>query len=74
MTDLGRTVRADVRRLIGVPVCVGIAPPNRTLSKLANRCAKKLDVFDGVCVWPATRPEWREQLMRRLPRLGGVGA
>lgn len=66
MTVLGRTVRADVRRLIGVPVCVGIAP-NRTLSKLANRCAKKLDVFDGVCVWPATRPEWREQLMRRLP-------
>ena len=66
MTDLGRTVRSEVRRLIGVPVCVGIAP-NRTLSKLANRCAKKLDVFGGVCVWPATRPEWRERLMRSLP-------
>lgn len=66
MTELGRRIRADVRRLVGVPVCVGIAP-NRTLSKLANRCAKKIDVFEGVCVWPATRPEWREKLMRQLP-------
>ncbi|OZB89622.1 MAG: DNA polymerase V subunit UmuC, partial [Microbacterium sp. 14-71-5] len=66
MTDLGRLIRDEVRRLVGVPVCVGIAP-NRTLSKLANRCAKKVPVFEGVCVWPATRPEWREQLMRRLP-------
>lgn len=26
MTELGRTIRAEVRRLVGVPVCVGIAP------------------------------------------------
>lgn len=66
MTELGRSIRDEVRRLIGVPVCVGIAP-NRTLAKLANRAAKKVAVFDGVCVWPATREAWREQLMRRLP-------
>jgi len=66
MTDLGRQIKDTIRQLIGVPVCVGIAP-TRTLAKLANRTAKKLPVFGGVCVWPATRPEWRERLMSRLP-------
>lgn len=37
------------------------------LAKLSNRTAKKLPVFDGVCVWPATRPDWRLSLMKRLP-------
>ena len=50
MTELGRDIRSTLRRLIGVPVCVGIAE-TRTLAKLSNRAAKKLDVFDGVCVW-----------------------
>ncbi|SDZ48381.1 Y-family DNA polymerase [Herbiconiux ginsengi] len=66
MTRLGREIKNTLRRLLGVPVCVWIAP-NRTLAKLANRTAKKLPVFDGVCVWTATRPEWRQQLMEALP-------
>ena len=51
---------------MGVPVCVGIAP-TRTLAKLANKTAKRLEVFDGVCVWSSIRPEWRQSLMSRLP-------
>lgn len=66
MVKLGREIRESLRRLVGVPVCVGIAP-NRTLAKLANRAAKKIPEFEGVCVWPATRPQWRQQLMERLP-------
>ncbi len=66
LTDLGREIRDTVRRLIGVPVCVGIAE-TRVLAKLSNRTAKKLPVFDGVCVWPGTRPDWRLSLMKRLP-------
>jgi DNA polymerase V len=66
MTVLGRTIKDELRRIVGVPVCVGIAP-TRTLAKLANRAAKKVPVFDGVCVWPATREAWRRQLMERLP-------
>lgn len=66
MTALGREIKDTLRRLIGVPVCVGIAE-TRTQAKLANRAAKKIEAFDGVCVWPATRPEWRQQLMSRLP-------
>mgnify|MGYP001546892172 CR=1 FL=1 len=85
MTALGREIKDTLRRLVGVPVCVGIAP-TRTLAKLSNRCAKKVEAFDGVCVWPATRPEWREALMSHLPvsevwgiasrlerRLAGIG-
>lgn len=85
LTALGREMKDTIRQLIGVPVCVGIAR-TRTQAKLANRAAKKLAVFDGVCVWPATRPEWRHELMSRLPvsevwgiasrlerRLAGIG-
>ncbi len=85
MAALGRDIKDTLRRLIGVPVCVGIAP-TRTLAKFSNRCAKRIAVFDGVCVWPATRPEWRHALMSRLPvsevwgiasrlerRLAGIG-
>jgi len=66
MTRLGRDIKDTLQRLLGVPVCVGIAS-TRTLAKLANRTAKKVPVFDGVCVWPATRPEWRQSLMEALP-------
>ncbi|WP_208636605.1 Y-family DNA polymerase [Microbacterium phyllosphaerae] len=66
MNRLGREIKDTLWRLLGVPVCVGIAP-TRTLAKLANRTAKKVPVFDGVCVWPATRPAWRQQLMEALP-------
>ncbi|WP_349885777.1 DUF4113 domain-containing protein (plasmid) [Microbacterium sp. WHRI 7836] len=66
MTALGRDIKNALRRLVGVPVCVGIAP-TRTLAKLANRTAKKIAAFDGVCVWPATRPDWRDKLMGALP-------
>jgi len=38
-----------VRRFTHIPVSVGIAP-TRTLAKLANRAAKKLPVYEGVCV------------------------
>ncbi|WP_423464252.1 Y-family DNA polymerase [Promicromonospora sp. MS192] len=85
MAQLGHDITDALRRLLGVPVCVGIAP-TRTLAKLANRAAKKIPTFGGVCVWPATDPQWRERLMRALPtsevwgiasrlqqRLGGYG-
>lgn len=59
-------IKGTLARLIGVPVCVGIAN-NRTLAKLANRWAKKASAFDGVCVWPDIDPTDRHALMSRLP-------
>lgn len=42
-------MRSQVRQWVGIPVCVGIAE-TKTLSKLANHCAKKsLAGADGVC-------------------------
>lgn len=69
----GRRVKDEVRRLVGVPVCVGIGP-TLGLAKLSNKWAKRAPVFDGVCVWQDTPPRWREQLLDRLPvsQLWGV--
>lgn len=66
MEAFGREIKDTLRRLVGVPVCVGIAR-TKTLSKLANRTAKKLPVFGGVCVWEGTRSAWRAQLLAGLP-------
>ena len=44
-----QAMRSQVRQWVGIPVCVGIAE-TKTLSKLANHCAKKsLAGADGVC-------------------------
>lgn len=61
-----REIKDTLRRLIGVPVCVGVAN-TRTLAKMANRWAKKADVFDGVCVWPDVAQADRDALFARLP-------
>lgn len=66
LVAFGHRVRNELRRLVGVPVCVGIAP-TLNLAKLANKWAKKAEVFGGVCVWEGTPPRWREQLLERLP-------
>lgn len=85
LRDTGEAMRAAVRRNVGIPVCVGIAP-SKTLAKLSNRWAKKRADLGGVCVWEDMPADEREGLMRRLPvsevwgiarsltrRLAGVG-
>ncbi|GED23832.1 Y-family DNA polymerase [Halomonas halmophila] len=49
---LARTLHRRVRQFTGIPVCVGVAPTH-TLGKLANRAAKKLPEYAGVCVMQA---------------------
>lgn len=78
----GRRIRAEVQRLVGIPVGVGIAP-TKTLAKLANWAAKK-HTRGGVAVM--TRPEQIGALLQHAPinevwgigrrlfeRLGGMG-
>lgn len=43
-----QTIRAALRRLVGLPMSVGIAP-TKTLAKLANRGSKSNPALDGVC-------------------------
>jgi len=62
---LGRAIKAAVKRNVGVPVCVGIAP-TKTLAKLANKWAKNNPAFGGVCHWDSAPASEREGLMGRL--------
>ncbi|ARA80087.1 DUF4113 domain-containing protein [Pseudomonas amygdali pv. lachrymans] len=49
MTEFGRTIRAAVYKRTGIPVGVGIAP-TKTLAKLANHTAKRLQSRTGGVV------------------------
>jgi DNA polymerase V len=62
---LGRGMKAAVRRHVGVPVCVGIAP-TKTLAKLCNKWAKHNPAFDGVCHWDSVPVPVRQALLGRL--------
>ena len=44
----GQQMRSRILQWTGLPVCVGIGL-TKTLAKLANHCAKKRTVFNGVC-------------------------
>ncbi len=48
LTRYGQHIRKRILKWTGLPVCVGIGS-TKTLSKLANHCAKKRPVFNGVC-------------------------
>lgn len=73
-TTFGREVKARIRRWIGVPVSVGIAP-TKTLAKLANHVAKKREGWDGVCDLAALSDNCRDRLFADLPvrEVWGVG-
>ncbi|GHD00466.1 Y-family DNA polymerase [Zhihengliuella salsuginis] len=75
LAGTARAVRAAVRRLVGVPVCVGVAP-SKTLAKFANHIAKRNDHLAGVCSLGSMPPAELERLAARLPatELWGVGA
>lgn len=67
----GRFIKAEVERLTGMPVGVGVAT-TKTLTKLANWAAKKRSQ-SGVVV--ATRPEQQQALLKAAPvgEVWGIG-
>src|SRR5690625_7802474 len=70
----GQQLKREILRLTGLPVCVGIAK-TKTLAKLANEAAKKVDALGGVCVWDRVPESTRDHVLRRLPVLEvwGIG-
>ena len=48
VSAMAADMRTTVRRVTGIPTCVGIAT-TKTLAKFANHCAKKNPEFGGVC-------------------------
>ncbi|MGM1051827.1 MAG: Y-family DNA polymerase [Pseudomonadota bacterium] len=61
----GHALRQTVRQWTGIPVCVGFAP-TRVLAKLANRAAKKIPSYEGVCKLEADGLDTRT-LLQQLP-------
>ncbi|MFK0085451.1 Y-family DNA polymerase [Glutamicibacter sp. NPDC090743] len=71
---LGEQIKAEVLRLTGLPVCVGIAK-SKTLAKMANKTAKHIKELGGVCVWDRAPAQTTENLLARLPvvEVWGIG-
>ena len=73
LLEHARQLHDRVRQYTGIPVCVGVAP-TRTLAKLANRAAKKIPAYRGVCVLQAESAETHALLQKfELGDLWGVG-
>ena len=64
----GQHMRKRILKWTGLPVCVGIAA-TKTLAKLANHCAKKRTVFNGVCNFNVMSHQELEALLSEI----GVG-
>ncbi|WP_162529545.1 Y-family DNA polymerase, partial [Agromyces humi] len=60
-----REMRAAVKKHVGLPVCVGIAP-SKTLAKLVNHGAKKTPALGGVGHWDAYTPAQQDRIMDSL--------
>ena len=70
----GQQMRQRILKWTGLPVCVGIAS-TKTLSKLANHCAKKRPIFNGVCNFNAISVSELDDLLSQIEvgEIWGVG-
>ena len=70
----GQSMRQRILQWTGLPVCVGIGP-TKTLAKLANHCAKKRTVFNGVCNFNAMPLQTINQVLSEIDvgEVWGVG-
>ncbi|UAW98027.1 translesion error-prone DNA polymerase V subunit UmuC [Halopseudomonas nanhaiensis] len=73
LDQLGYSLRADVLKITGIPVGVGIAS-TKTLAKLANAAAKRWQRQTGGVV-DIRDPERRDKLLKAMPvaEVWGVG-
>jgi DNA polymerase V len=74
LLQYGQAMRQQILQWTGLPVCVGIGP-TKTLAKLANHCAKKRAVFNGVCNFNQMQTEAIHQMLSEIDvgEVWGVG-
>jgi len=74
LTAYGQEIKNTVYQWTGLPICVGVGH-TKTLAKLANHCAKKVDGFNGVCDLTSLSPSDLDKVMESLPvsKVWGVG-
>src|SRR5450432_151728 len=72
LLQLGFEIRSTIRRNIGIPVSIGIAP-TKTLAKMANRYAKKN--FQQAAVFWAANESLTEEMLAATPvdEIWGIG-
>lgn len=74
-TVAAREIRRTMRRLIGLPVSIGISS-SKTLAKLANRGSKSSTGLNGVCHFGAYSPHHRTAILESVATkdVWGVGS
>ena len=74
LTTYAQTIRNDIKRCVGIPVCVGIST-SKTLAKLANHIAKKQKQFHSVCDFNALTVRELDNLLAKIEvgEVWGVG-
>ncbi len=74
LIQYGQAMRQRILKWTGLPVCVGIGS-TKTLAKLANHCAKKRPVFNGVCNFNAMTEAALNDLLSQIEvgEIWGVG-
>ena len=74
LAEYAQTIRGTIKRCVGIPVCVGIAP-SKTLAKLANHVAKKQKQYHSVCDFNAMTARVLDNLLAKIDvgEVWGVG-
>lgn len=68
----GRKIVAKVRRYVGIPTSLGIAP-TKTLAKIAARFAKKYPAYKGVCIIDNEEKRRKALSLIRIEDVWGIG-
>lgn len=74
LVKYGQHMRKRILKWTGLPVCVGIGS-TKTLSKLANHCAKKRSEFNSVCNFNTMSQSQLDDLLSQVDvgEIWGVG-
>ncbi|STQ91000.1 Y-family DNA polymerase [Iodobacter fluviatilis] len=76
VTAYCHTLKNDIKQRTGIPVCVGLAP-SKTLAKLCNMLAKKMQPWakNGVFNFYETEPQAWDAILQKLPvgEVWGIG-
>lgn len=74
LSEYGQEIKATVKRWTRLPICVGFGH-SKTLAKLANHCAKKQPVWNGVCDFTTLSDKQLNAMLQELPvsTVWGVG-
>lgn len=71
----GHEIKDTVMQWTGLPICVGLGS-TKTLAKLANHCAKKQPLMNGVCDFTSMGDTELNNMMQKLPvaKVWGIGS